>query len=75
MIKYLRKLILSDSKESSKRFIALYSMILVTFIVVVFTNSTNNVIVLTTLCGFVLTLVGVSAWQAVKTKNNDKTDY
>jgi hypothetical protein len=74
MIKYIKKLILSNSKESSKRFIAIYSMLLVSFVVFVYTNKDNNVLVLGTLCSFVLTLVGVSAWHSVKSNKNDTTN-
>ena len=66
LLNYIKKLILSDSKESSKRFIAIYSMLLISFVTVAYTNKDNAVVVLTTLCGFVLSLVGVTAWLASK---------
>lgn len=75
LLNYLKQLIASDSKESSKRFLAIYATVgLITFVVIAYTNKNNSVIVLTTLCGFVLTLVGVASWQAVKNhkKNNDE---
>lgn len=69
---YIKKIILSDSKESSKRFIAIYSMLLVTFVVIAYTNKDNSVMILGTLCGFILTLAGVASWQAVKTSKTNK---
>jgi hypothetical protein len=66
LFRYIKKLILIESKESSKRAIAVYSVALITYVVVRFTDSNNAVIILTTLCSFVLALVGVASWQAVK---------
>jgi succinate-acetate transporter protein len=74
ILTYIKKLILSDSKESSKRFIAIYTMLLITFIVVAYTNKDNSVIVLTTLCGFVLTLVSVASWQSAKNNQNKNNE-
>lgn len=69
LINYIKRLILSDSKESSKRFVTMYSLLLITFVVVFYTNRINSVLVLTTLCTFVLALCGVSVYETIKKKD------
>ena len=71
-IAYIKKLIESDSKESSKRFIAIYTMILITFVVLTYTTTKNVEIVLGQLLGFVLVLCGVAVWQSIKKSQNVK---
>jgi len=65
---YIKKLIQSDSLESSKRAIALFTVLLITYTVALFTNHNNATTVLSILCSFVLALVGVAAWQQIKNK-------
>tara|TARA_R110002153_G_scaffold32752_7_gene99071 strand:+ start:153 stop:395 length:243 start_codon:yes stop_codon:yes gene_type:complete len=72
-IKYLKKLTESDSAESSKRFIALISMLMVGYVVGRFTNHSNMEIVLGELLGFVLALLAVAVWQSVKNKNRGES--
>ena len=71
LIGYIKKLILSDSKESSKRFIMLYTMILVSYVVIAFTTPLNAEMILGILCGFVLTLAGVATWRNSKDGINE----
>ena len=72
-VNYIKNLTLSDSKESSKRFIAVYTvLILMTYSVFMFTTPRNIVQVLGLLCGFVLTLCGVAVWQNIKNNQNGK---
>lgn len=67
IIKYLRALIESDTKESSKRFLALYTVLcLVTYAVVRFTNKENIVLVLAELLSFAIGVLGITAWQKIK---------
>ncbi len=73
-LKYIKKLILSDSRESSKRFIMLYSMLLCTFVVVFSTNTSNAAAVLSMLLGFTLTIAGVASWQNVKKHKKDENE-
>ncbi|NRA92818.1 MAG: hypothetical protein HRU26_09055 [Psychroserpens sp.] len=68
VLSYIKKLINSDSQESSKRVIALFCVLLVTYVVVRFTNVDNVVMILSTLLGFILALTGVSTWQSIKKK-------
>jgi len=69
LIEYFNKLTQADTNESSKRFSALYTvLILITYIVARFTNKDNLVIVLTTLCSFALALFSVAVWQGIKKK-------
>jgi predicted histidine transporter YuiF (NhaC family) len=68
-LNYFNQLISSKSKHSSKRFLALYvTMFLVTFIVLVYTNSKNYLLVLGELLSFVVLLV----YGSVREKLNDK---
>lgn len=68
--KYLKSLINADTKESSKRFIALFTMLLSTYVVVAFTNKSNAVQVLGELLLFVLVLLGLAVWQSRKSVDN-----
>jgi hypothetical protein len=71
-INYIKQLINSRSKESSKRFIALFTTLgLMTYVVFGFTRPDNAVWMLTTLCSFVLAILGVAAWQDVKKSKKD----
>ena len=74
IIQYFKKLIKKDTKESTKRFLAVSSFfLLVAYIVFRFTNSQNYEIVLGELLSFILVLLGVASWQSVQIqKNNDK---
>jgi len=75
---YIKKLIQSDSKESSKRFMALYALIvLITYVVVRYTNLGNAVYMVGTLCSFILTLAGVAAWtynKKLKSNGEETTE-
>lgn len=63
---FLLKLIQSESNESSKRFLAVYgTLILMSWIVFVYTNESNAEYVLAELIGFVLVLCGVASWERV----------
>ena len=73
-LKYIKKLILSDSRESSKRFLMLYSMLLCTFVVAFCTTTSNATAVLSMLLGFTLTLAGVASWQNVKKHKKDENE-
>ena len=73
-LKYIKKLILSDSRESSKRFLMLYSMLLCTFVVAFSTNTSNATAVLSMLLGFTLTLAGVASWQNVKNHKKNENE-
>jgi hypothetical protein len=73
LIEYFKKLTLGGSKESSKRFIALYiGVILITYVVLRFTDSTNNEIILGELIAFVLTLLGIASYETIKGVNNEQ---
>lgn len=74
-IEYFRRLTLGGNKESSKRFIALYiAVILITYIVLRFTSSSNAEIILGELIAFVLTLLGIASYETVKGVNNRKDE-
>ncbi len=69
-IEYLRKLTLGGNRESSKRFIALFTMMIVTYIVCRFTNIDNVELILAELLTFITTLLGIAAYESVKGVNN-----
>jgi hypothetical protein len=73
-IEYLRKLTLGGNRESSKRFIALFTMMIVTYIVCRFTNVDNVELILAELLAFITTLLGIAAYESVKGVNKNKTD-
>ena len=69
MIEYIKRIINSDSKESSKRFIAVWTMILVTITVITSLIMTRDyVTILSVLLTFVGALVGITAWHSIKNK-------
>lgn len=67
-IDYCRKLTEKRSAESSKRFMALMTMILVYYIVIRFTTAENIEIVLVELLSFILVLCGVAVWENISRK-------
>lgn len=73
-LQYLKSIINAESKESSKRFIALFTMLLTSYVVIRFTNDTNAIQVIGELLLFVLVLLGMAVWQNVNKfgKQNDK---
>ena len=71
LIEYIKKLTESDSNSSSKRFSALYTVVvLMTPTVFIYTSNDNLVMVLTILTAFVSTLFGISVHQDIKNKQN-----
>lgn len=74
LIEYFRKLTLGGTRESSKRFIALFTMMIVTYIVCRFTNADNVELILAELLTFITTLLGIAAYESVKGVNKIKTE-
>ena len=74
IIEYLRKLTIGGSKESSKRFIALFAMMIVTYIVCRFTNAENIEVILAELLTFITTLLGIATYESVKGLIKNKAD-
>jgi len=68
---YIKKLIRSNSPESSKRFLAIYTVLfLATYAVIRYVNSENLTTVLAEVLGFVLALMGIASYQNIlKDKN------
>lgn len=66
---YIRKLISSDSKESSKRFVFLYCIVLVlTPITFIYTSEDNFTVVLAEWLTFCSFLVGGAIYHSIKKK-------
>jgi hypothetical protein len=64
IINFILNLIRTNSNESSKRFLAIYStLFLQTFVVLKYTTPENSTWMLMELVGFVLVLVGVATWE------------
>jgi len=84
MKEFFKKIIQSDSRESSKRVMAMWTMVLVSIVVAsslyafIFKDKGDLVVLLGSLLTFILTLSGIGAYQAVKTKTKvkekEKTD-
>lgn len=60
IVNFLDRLIKSDTRESSKRAIALFVTLLIGIIVVLYTNSENVLLVLAELIAFVTTLLYIA---------------
>lgn len=64
IISFLFNLIRTQTPESSKRFLAIYTtLFLQTFVVLKYTTPENSTWMLMELVGFVLVLVGVATWE------------
>jgi hypothetical protein len=64
LFQYLRGLTAAESEDSSKRFLAIYIIvILVTVLVFMYTDKTNVEFIIGELIFASLTLVGVAGWQ------------
>jgi hypothetical protein len=75
LIEYFKSLTYGTSKESSKRFIALYvGVVLISYIVFVFTRPSNVEMVLGELVAFVCVLLGVAAWERRGVSSRNKKD-
>ena len=68
---YIKKLIRSNSPESSKRFLAIYTVLfLATYAVIRYVNSEYLTTVLAKLLGLILALMGIASYQNIlKDKN------
>jgi hypothetical protein len=72
ILEYLGSIVKSDSSDSSKRFIALSTMLFVFYAVIRYTAPDNYVTVLEILLGFVLILLGAAVWQDIRKTRIDK---
>lgn len=71
MIKFLSNIIKSKTPESSKRFIALLTFLLVAYLVVRFGNKENAVELTVVLTGFISVLLAVAAVENIKNKKDE----
>lgn len=70
MKNYLKKIIEKSSKESSKRFISIWTMCLVTIVVLgIIYYRYDLTTTLITLLGFLGSLIGISTWENKRDKN------
>lgn len=73
IIEYLRNLTKASSDDSSKRFIALYVvLILITYLVIRYTNKHNVELILAELLGFAGALLAVGTWGNVQATKNSQ---
>lgn len=63
---FLTKIIQSDSKESSKRFSAIFSLLVATILSFVYTREHTLSIILPMWLSFILTLLGFAVWEKIK---------
>ena len=63
---YIRKLIGKNTNESSKRFIALFTVLLVAYATLRYTTIDNLEIVLGELLSFILVLFGEAVWESTR---------
>jgi hypothetical protein len=74
LINYLYSLTVSSTKESSKRFMSLFTLLpLVSYVVLMHTTDANAHIMLSQLLLFVAALAGVATYESVK-KNKNKDE-
>jgi hypothetical protein len=66
MLKGVKGLIQSNGKESSKRAIALFFSIVIAILMAIWTSPENFLYVLDATFVFILTLLGIAVYQAVK---------
>jgi len=72
---FISKLSRTNSEESSKRFISIYvTIFLITFVVLAYTDKSNIEFILVELIGFVVSLVGVAAWEKRNRNKYNKDD-
>jgi len=63
---YIRKLISKNTNESSKRFIALFTILLVAYATLRYTTIDNLEVVLGELLTFILVLCGEAVWESTR---------
>ena len=63
---YIKKLISKNTSESSKRFIALFTILLVAYVTLRYTTIDNLEIVLGELLSFILVLYGEAVWESTR---------
>lgn len=68
---FLTKIIQSDSKESSKRFSAIFSLLVATILSFVYTREHTLSIILPMWLSFILTLLGFAVWEKIKKDEKD----
>jgi len=74
LLKFIANLIKTDTQESSKRFIALFTMLIIAAIVIIYTDRNNLTMVLDALLLFVLSLLGLAVWQRIKLNQKNKDE-
>lgn len=65
---FLNKVIQSDSKESSKRFSAIFALVVSSVLSFIYTREHTLSIILPMWLSFILTLLGFAVWEKIKTK-------
>jgi hypothetical protein len=68
IVNYIKSIINAETKESSKRFVALSTMLLVSYITIRFTDSSNIEFILGELLFFVCVLLGIATYENVNKK-------
>ena len=63
MIKFFSNLMRTNTQESSKRFVALMSVIVVFILIFLYTDKTNAELIIGEILSFILVLFGVATWE------------
>lgn len=72
VLDFLKKIIQNGTKESSKRLIAIWSMLLVTIVVITAISLSNDYIsILIALLSFISGVLGLSTYQNIKQKKEE----
>ena len=72
---YLHSLTVTSTKESSKRFMSLFTLLsLVVYVVVIWTDKDNAHMVLAELLLFIAALAGVATYESVQMKKQSNND-
>ncbi len=75
IFEYFTNLTKAKTEESSKRFLALYVVIVIVSILTYkYTTSGNFTLVLAQVLGFAGLLLGIGSWQNVQDKKNTRKD-
>ena len=74
MKNFIINILKRNTDESSKRFIAVYTMLLLTVLLGIYTNKDNIVIIADSLMLFILTLLGLGTFETVNALKNNKTN-
>ena len=69
---FLTKIVQTDSKESSKRFSAIFALLVASVLSFIYTRQNTLSIILPMWLSFILTLLGFAVYEKIKGNENNK---